>query len=190
MPVKASTTRRGAGIGSLLLIASVALAQIPVGSAFTYQGRLTDGGAPASGVYDLEFQLFDASAGGSQIGSTQLKDDVSVAEGFFTVTLDFGAAAFAGSARWLSIGVRPGSSTGAFTMLSARQELKPSPNAVFSQTVPWSGVSGKPAGFADDADDDSGGDVTGVTAGPGLTGGGATGEVALTVDFSGQQRRG
>ena len=108
--MSANIRRRGiASAVIVFLMGTVVLpGQIPVGSAFTYQGRLTDGGAPASGVYDLEFQLFDASAGGSQIGSTQLKDDVSVAEGFFTVTLDFGAAAFAGNARWLSIGVRPG----------------------------------------------------------------------------------
>ena len=185
MPVKAFKICGGASIGALLLFATVVLAQTPVGSAFTYQGRLTDGGAPATGVYDFELLLFDAPTAGTQVGSTQLKDDVSVGDGLFTVTLDFGAAAFAGSARWLSIGVRPGSSTGAFTLLNARQELKPSPNAVFSQAVPWSGVSGKPAGFADDVDDDSGGDITGVTAGAGLTGGGAAGEIALTVDFSG-----
>ena len=185
--MSASILRCGiASAFTLLLTGGAGLrAQTPVGSAFTYQGRLTDGGAPATGVYDLEFKLFDASLSGAQIGSAQLKDDVSVAEGLFTVALDFGTAAFAGSARWLSIGVRPGSSTGSFTVLNARQELKPSPNSVVSQGVPWAGVSGKPAGFADDTDDDSGGDITGVTAGPGLTGGGATGEVALTVDFSG-----
>ena len=185
--MSASTLRRGIASAVTLFLAWAAVlpGQTPVGTAFTYQGRLTDAGAPASGVYDLEFKLYDAATGGGQIGSTQLKDNISVADGLFTVTLDFGAAAFAGSARWLSIGVRPGSSTGAFTLLSARQELKPSPNAVFSQAVPWSGISGKPAGFADDTDDDSGGDITGVTAGPGLTGGGATGAVALNVDFSG-----
>ena len=36
---------------------SAALAQ---GTAFTYQGRLNDGGNPANGSYDLRFALYDA----------------------------------------------------------------------------------------------------------------------------------
>jgi len=31
------------------------------GTAFTYQGRLTDGGSPANGGYDLRFSIYDAS---------------------------------------------------------------------------------------------------------------------------------
>src|SRR5258708_4569837 len=30
----------------------------PLGTGFTYQGRLNDGGAPANGVYDLAFTLY------------------------------------------------------------------------------------------------------------------------------------
>ena len=37
--------------------ASTALAQT---TGFTYQGRLTDGGTPANGVYDLQFGLWDS----------------------------------------------------------------------------------------------------------------------------------
>ena len=33
---------------------------------FTYQGRLTDGSAPATGTYDLQFALFDALTDGNQ----------------------------------------------------------------------------------------------------------------------------
>ena len=35
----------------------------------TYQGQLQSASAPASGSFDFEFLLFDASAGGKQIGS-------------------------------------------------------------------------------------------------------------------------
>ena len=45
--------------------ASIGFAQ---GTAFTYQGRLSDSGAPANGVYDLQFTLRDALTAGNQIG--------------------------------------------------------------------------------------------------------------------------
>jgi hypothetical protein len=35
-------------------------------TAFTYQGRLQDGGAPANGSYDFQFTLWDALSGGTQ----------------------------------------------------------------------------------------------------------------------------
>ena len=125
----------------------------PVGTAFTYQGRLTDGGNPANGIYDFQFLLFDAATGGSQVGAPVALEDVAVAEGLFTVGLDFGTV-FAGNKRWLEVAVRSGTSTGSYTVLSPRQELTPSPNAVFSASVPWTGISGLPAGFADNVDND------------------------------------
>jgi hypothetical protein len=98
-----------------------------VGMAFTYQGRLTDGGSPVNGEYDLRFRLYDVSTGGSPVGAVT-KMDVTVTEGLFTVELDFGAV-FDGTALWLDIGVRPGSSSGAYTSLTPRQPLRPAPYA-------------------------------------------------------------
>ena len=43
---------------------------VPVGTAFTYQGRFTDGSSPANGVYDFLFILYDSLIGGSQVGGT------------------------------------------------------------------------------------------------------------------------
>ena len=40
------------------------------GTAFTYQGRLNDGANPASGSYDLTFELFSVSSGAGQVGGT------------------------------------------------------------------------------------------------------------------------
>lgn len=173
-------------VAAVLAVCGAAAAQ-PLGTAFTYQGRLTENGTPAAGAYDLELKLYDAPAGGAQVGGTLLRDDVGVTDGLFTVSLDFGAAAFTGSARWLEIGVRPGASGGAFTTLPARQELTATPNALFGRTAPWSGISGKPAGFADDVDNDSGGDITGITTGSasGLNGGTASGTANLSVAFGG-----
>jgi hypothetical protein len=166
------------------LSAGPALA-VPVGSAFTYQGRLADGGNPANGPFDLRFTLFDAAAGGAPVGTPIALEAVAVAQGLFTVSLDFGAAAFGADARWLEVAARPGASTGAFTTLSGRQGLAPSPFAIRSETAPWTGVSGKPAGFADNVDDDSGGTVTAVATGAGLTGGPITGSGTVSVATGG-----
>jgi hypothetical protein len=169
-------------VAYLGILSGDAWAQAPLGTAFTYQGRLADGSTPANGPFDFEFRLFPSPSGGTPVGSPVVRDDVAVGDGLFTVTLDFGVGSFAGQARWLEIGVRPGASTGAFTALAPRQELTPSPNALFSATAPWAGLAGVPAGFADGIDNDSGGDITEVTAGAGLTGGAATGAATLAVD--------
>jgi len=75
--------------------------EVPVGSAFTYQGRLTDSAGPVEGACDLRFRLWDAASGGSQVGSTLTLTGVAVSGGMFTAQLDFGASAFQGDARWL-----------------------------------------------------------------------------------------
>jgi len=104
-----------------------ALVAAPLGTAFTYQGQLRDGGLPAGGTYKLEFKLYDALTVGSQVGSTLTLNGVVVTNGLFAVQLDFGAQ-FAGSARWLEIVVNG-------TPLSPRQELKPVPNSVYASTA-------------------------------------------------------
>ena len=53
----------------------------------------------------------------------------------FTVSLDFGAGVFAGSARWLEVGVRPGGTSGAFTTLTPRQPLTPAPQSLYATTA-------------------------------------------------------
>src|SRR5262249_37577172 len=57
--------------------------QAAIGAGFTYQGRLTDGGNPANGVYDLQFILYDAATGGAQVGPIVTSDDVTVTSGLF-----------------------------------------------------------------------------------------------------------
>ena len=211
MPSVAAVRLRTAIALAVLVRAGAVHAQTPQGTAFTYQGRLADAGAPADGTYDFQFRLFDAVAGGSQSGPSVVRDDVPVTAGLFTVALDFGAV-FAGSKRFLDIGVRPGASTGAFAGIAPRQELTSGPASLWSAAAPWSGVSGKPAGFADDTDDDvlgaltcgggqvakwngaawtcaadanSGGTVTSVATGAGLTGGPVTGAGTLAVASGG-----
>lgn len=103
------------------------------GTAFTYQGRLDSGTNPADGNYDLTFALFNASSNGTQVGSTLTNFDVSVSNGLFIVTEDFGAV-YDGTAYWLQIGVRT-TNGGAFTLLSPLQELTPAPYAVTAENV-------------------------------------------------------
>jgi hypothetical protein len=120
-------------LGVIPVCTALGEAQAPLGTAFTYQGRLDDNGQPAAGPYDLQFSLFDADTGGTAIGPQVDLADVPVVGGLFTVSLDFGSI-FGGQARWLEIGIRPGGSGGPFTILSPRHELTPSPNALFSST--------------------------------------------------------
>jgi predicted regulator of Ras-like GTPase activity (Roadblock/LC7/MglB family) len=117
-------------VPAVLLAASLS-AQGPLGTGFTYQGRLTDNGAGPTGSYDFEFRAFDAPAGGTQAGITTGLGSVPVAAGVFTVTIDLGAGVFTGSRRWLEIRVRP-AGVGSFTTLSPRQELTAVPNALYA----------------------------------------------------------
>ncbi|NIV37687.1 MAG: hypothetical protein GWN58_52210, partial [Anaerolineae bacterium] len=59
------------------------------GTAFTYQGRLSDGPSPASGSYDFAFELYDDPDSGSRVGPT-VSEVVTVTQGLFAVELDFG----------------------------------------------------------------------------------------------------
>jgi len=99
-----------------------------VGTNFPYQGRLTDGGAPANGEFDIQVLLFNAAVGGTQQGATDTFNNVSVANGVFTVNLDFGAQ-FDSEERWIEIRVRPGASVGAYTTISPRTEATATPYA-------------------------------------------------------------
>lgn len=127
-----------------ILLAGAAQAQVPVGSAFTYQGRLTDGAGPADGPYDLSFHLWRHPTSTDvldHVAGPICVDNVNVVDGLFSVDLDFGAASFNGEARWLSIGVRPdntpgncGTATG-HAGLSPRQRLAPAPFSIATRGV-------------------------------------------------------
>ncbi|MEQ1646656.1 MAG: hypothetical protein ABL959_24595, partial [Pyrinomonadaceae bacterium] len=99
---------------------------------FTYQGQLQSSSTPANGSFDFEFGLFDSGGGGSQIGSTLTRSGVTVANGIFSVSLDFGSG-FPGAGRFLEIRVRQVGG-GGFTTLSPRQTVTSSPYAIKSIT--------------------------------------------------------
>jgi Chaperone of endosialidase len=107
------------------------------GTSFIYQGRLQDGGVNANGNYDFQFTLWDALTGGTQQPQpspvTVTRTGVAVANGVFTLELDFGASAFPGANRWLETSARPAGS--AFTMLSPRQQISGTPYAIRSASA-------------------------------------------------------
>jgi hypothetical protein len=167
-----------------LMIASSGLLAQSLGSAFTYQGQLKELGQPASGLYDLQVCLFDSPSGPTPLVCAPDFDDVPVEGGLFAITLDFGSAPFVGQQRYMELRVRLGASGGAYTVLAPRQLIRPAPEALrsnVSAAAPWSGLTGVPAGFGDGIDDDSGGTVTSIATGAGLTGGPITdsGTVAI-----------
>ncbi len=57
------------GAFALLAAGEPTAAQLPLGSEFTYQGELTDGGIAVNGPVDLTFRLYDAAALGNLIGT-------------------------------------------------------------------------------------------------------------------------
>ena len=87
----------------VFLIAPIAAAQPPMGTVFTYQGELSNGGVPVDEPLDgcdFQFTLWDADVDGSQVGP-MLTPTALVADGRFTVALDFGDNIFTGEARFL-----------------------------------------------------------------------------------------
>jgi hypothetical protein len=177
-------------IASLLLITSCLVILAPsaqaqmLGTAFTYQGQLTEGGQPANGLYDMQACLFDSPLSPMTIVCAPDFGDVPVEDGVFTIALDFGAAPFAGLQRFIELRIRQGASTGSYTVVSPRQLVRPTPEALraaAASTAPWSGLTGIPAGLADGIDNDSGGTVTSVIAGTGLSGGTITASGTISI---------
>lgn len=113
-------------------------------TAFTYQGQLRDGTNTANGSYDLVFDIYNASSGGSAQATSLTNSAVSVNNGLFTVVLDFGGV-FPGSDRWLQISIRT-NGTGLFSTLSPRQRFFSAPYAItaanLSGTIPAGQLSG------------------------------------------------
>ncbi len=109
----------------ILILNFMAFAQT---TEFTYQGKLTDSGTPVA-TYQMQFKLFDAAENGNQTGATVTNPSVAVSSGVFTVQLDFGAAAFDGSNRFLEIAVKR-SAGDPFMILTPRQKLTSAPYSI------------------------------------------------------------
>jgi hypothetical protein len=166
-------------------------------TAFTYQGRLTTNTNLANGNYDLLLMVYDAAIAGNVVAGPRTNSSVAVSNGLFVTTLDFGSAPFRGANRWLGIAVRL-SGTGAFTTLSPRQRITSAPYAIQAANVAdgavtatklsaGAGANGQVlklggSGLTWGADANSGGTVTSVAAGTGLSGGPITIAGTLAID--------
>ncbi len=163
----------GAVIATLVLVTGLAYAQgvaperraeteAALGTAFTYQGQLSDEAGLVDGQCDLTFELYDEPVSGAPLDSEQ-RPSIPISDGTFTVQLDFGSDVFSGDARWLQVAVNCGDG---LVTLRPRQELTPAPYALYARwagAVRWSDIADRPGGL-DDGDDD-----TTYAAGTGLS---------------------
>lgn len=135
MPVR--STLLSLACGAICGLLSPALAQ-PLGTAFRYQGRLTDGGAPANlPRVDFRVEAWDAATGGNLIG-TSVVQSVVVVDGLVQFDVDFGSL-FLGQEVWLEISFNAGK--GVQTLLP-RQPVRATPYALYSEDAAFAAVAG------------------------------------------------
>lgn len=117
-----------------LLIVFSSFTSFVIAEPFVVQGQLRDNGSIANDLYDFEFELWDASTSGSQIGTVLSFEDIDVVAGVFTVEVDFGAV-FTGTPVWVQTNIRLGSSVGAFSPLPSRIQIGAAPQAQHAITA-------------------------------------------------------
>lgn len=157
---------------SLLIIIRPAFGQ---GTAFTHQGQLQVNGSPANGLYDIRSSLWSAVSGGTQTGSYVTNSAVPLTNGLYSVVISFGNV-FSGTTYWLETDVRTNGVGASFMTLSPRQQLTPTPYAIFAEgasnvsgVVPSGGLSGTYSGAvtfnnSGDSFSGNGGNLTGLNA--------------------------
>jgi hypothetical protein len=149
----------------------------------TYQGVLSDAGAPFTGAADMGFSLWNAASGGTQVWGVESVSGVQVSDGVFAVllgaTVPFGATFADNDQLWLEVQANMGSGMQTFaprvpfTAAPFAFRAAEADSADVAESVEWTNVQNVPAGFADGTDDVNGGvasavpwtGVTGIPAG-------------------------
>jgi hypothetical protein len=122
------------GTAILLLFNAHLITARAQGTAFTYQGRLNVGGSPANGLYDYRFNLYADPQGSTPVGGSYATNGITVTNGLFITTIDFGPGIFTGGTNWLEVDVKT-NLAGSYTVLSPLQGVTPTPNAIFAETA-------------------------------------------------------
>ena len=137
--------KRIGGLAAVVILITVAITvtgqaapterplQAPIGTDFTYQGYLEDGGLPANGTYNMRFSLFNGPESyATQVGPTVSLASVEVVDGYFTVELDFGDVPWnTGLEMFLQIAIYDIPPFD-YVTLSPRQKIGPVPYAVYA----------------------------------------------------------
>jgi hypothetical protein len=170
-----------------ILQVTTTLAAVP--STIMYQGRLTQpsGQAVVDGLYQIRFRIYPSAVGSSAVWDNGFRT-VTVVSGLFSYRLGdstaFPSTLFDNPPLWLGITV------GSDAELSPRSELT---GVAFAQRaavadtariVAWQNITGMPADIAN-GDSVGVGDITGLSAGEGLSGGGQSGDLSLSIASGG-----
>ena len=122
-----------------LLAAALAVAlcfQAAEAEPFTFQGHVENSGTPLNGSANLRFRVYTAETVGAQIGDEVVANAYPVADGVFSIDLDFGPSlAFDGGGRFLEVEVNG-------QVLSPRFAILPAPLASSANALRGRAVSG------------------------------------------------
>ena len=120
---------RDAGAEALALTSNTVDNIDNIGNSFTYQGVLTDNGAPATGLYDFRFQtLNEAMVVFAQVEVA----DVSVTDGLFTTSVTVGNGVFNGERRFLKVAARKDGESD-YVEIGAATKVQAAPYALYAK---------------------------------------------------------
>ncbi|MGY6588827.1 MAG: tail fiber domain-containing protein [Wenzhouxiangella sp.] len=182
----------------LLAMAGLFFCVLAQAAPINYQGRLDADGEPFSGSANLSFLLFNAESGGQVVAGPVSLNNWPVVNGLFQVELDFGANAFTGGDdRYLEITVNGLALSPRQRVTAAPVAITTLPGAIGSDQINPAQVqrrigSSCPEGqFLRGVNQngtpvcasaaDSGGTVTSVATGAGLTGGPITATGTISI---------